>query len=530
MGAQLLASKVVIVEEEPRIRNVPALPTAVLGAVGITERGPVGQPVLCNSFEEFVTTFGAFTQNSDLALAVNAFFANGGQTLWVVRTVHYTDVTTATSKTSAAATLTLKDRAQTPQNTLKVDAKWDGAYANDIQVLIAAATSGSANEFNLTVLDNGLIAEVFPNLSMDATKPNYVETVINNADRGSTLVKVTDLQSATASPGDIPAAGTFGPLTGGDDGLTSLADTDFVGSPAGKTGLYALNTVQNLSLLIVPGRSTSAVHNAMISYCEVTRDKGCFAILDPPANQSAPGIVTYVESTAALLGLSEFAAIYWPRVKIMNPSKAVFGNASEITVPPSGHIAGVYARTDSARPGGVYTPPAGIEKGQLLGVLGFETSEVLEEAKRDLVFPKRINPLTTFPGAPRHIDGARTLKGDGNFPTVAERRGVIFIEQSLKLGLLFAKHQNNTEALRATLARTVTAFLLIQLKNGAFSSNDPKQAFFVDFGPALNPPSVVFSGQVIGRIGLATAKPAEFIVLRFSQDTRALEAELAKAS
>ncbi|MEK7717128.1 MAG: hypothetical protein AAB322_05180, partial [Pseudomonadota bacterium] len=158
------------------------------------------------------------------------------------------------------------------------------------------------------------------------------------------------------------------------------------------------------------------------------------------------------------------------------------------------------------------------------------TTDVLEEAKRDLVFPKRINPLTVFPGAPRHIDGARTLKGNGNFPTVAERRGVIFIEQSLKLGLLFAKHQNNTESLRATLARTVTAFLLIQLKNDAFSSGNPKKAFFVDFGESLNPPSVIFSGQVVGRIGLATAKPAEFIVLRFSQDTRALEAELAGAA
>ncbi len=530
MGAQLLASKVVIVEEEPRIRNVPALPTAVVGAVGITERGPVGQAVLVTSFEEFVETFGGFTPNSDLALAASAFFENGGQTLWVVRTVHYTDPTDATSKTSKTATHTLKDRAATPVDTLRADGKWDGAYANDLRIVVGAATSAAASEFNLTVEDNGLIAEVFPNLSMDPTKPNYVETVINHPDRGSRLIQVADLHSATASPNNLPATGTFGPLTGGDDGLTDLADADFIGSAAGKTGLHALDTVQGLTLLIAPGRATSAVHNAMLTYCEVTRDKGCFAILDPPANQSAIGIISYAESTAAILGLSEFGAIYWPRVKVLNPSRAIFGNVSDLTTPPSGHIAGVYARVDSSRPGGIYVPPAGIVNGRLLGVIGFETDEVLDEAKRDLVFPKRINPLTVFPGAPRHVDGARTLKGDGNFPTVAERRGVIFIEQSLKLGLLFAKHQNNTEALRAALTRAATAFLLIQLKNGAFSSTDPKTAFFVDFGEALNPPSVAFSGQVIGRIGLATAKPAEFIVLRFSQDTRALEAELAGAA
>jgi phage tail sheath protein FI len=532
MGSQLLASKVVIVEEEPRIQNVTALPTGIVGAVGVTERGPVGKAVLVTSFEEFANTFGGFTQNSDLALAASGFFENGGQTMFVVRTVHYTDPTSAASKTSHAATLTLQDRATTPVATLKVDAKWDGAYANDITVVIGSATSGSASEFNLTVNDNGLIAEVFPNLSMDKSKPNYVETVVNGAATGSRLIMVTNLNSATVAPNNLPKAGTFGPLVGGDDGISvagasTLTDADFIGSSASATGLHALDNVQQLSVLIVPGRATAAMHSAMISYCEVTRDKSCFAVLDPPANQAATDIVTYVESTAALLNLSEFAAIYWPRVKVLNPSTAVFGNANSLIVPPSGHIAGVYARVDGSQLGGVYQPPAGIQNGALLGVIGFETDEVLSEAKRDLVFPKRINPLTVFPGAPRHIDGARTLKSNGNFPTVAERRGVIFIEQSLKLGMLFAKHRNNTPALRAELERTASAFLLTQLKNGAFASTDPKQAFFVDFGEALNPPSVVNSGQVVGRIGLATAKPAEFIVLRFSQDTRAIEAELA---
>ena len=517
MGNELLASKIVILECEPQTRSIPTLATAVVGAVGVTERGPIGQATLVTSWEEFVQTFGSFTPNSDLALAAYFFFQNGGQTLYIVRTVHYADAGVAASKTSAAATLTLKDRAQTAQNTLRVDAKWDGAYANDITVVIDQATSGAANELNLTVQDNGLVVETFPNLSMDPTRPNHIETLINDPDRGSKLIQVANLNSTSAAPTNLPAKGSFGPLAGGRDGLTDLGDADFIGNPAAKTGLYALDQVQGITLLIVPGRSTAAVHNSMVAYCEVARDKSCFAILDPPANQTATSIVTYVETTAALLNFSEFAAIYWPRLKVANPSQTVFGNVAELTVAPSGHIAGVYSRTDGSRPGGVYVPPAGTEAGKLLGVTGFETDEVLEEAKRDIVFPKRINPLTVYPGAPRHIDGARTLKGDGNFPTVAERRGVIFIEQSLKLGLLFAKHKNNTASLRATIARTVTAFLLVQLRNNAFASMDPKTASFVDFGDALNPPSVINSGQVVGRIGLATAKPAEFIILRFSQ-------------
>lgn len=529
MSGQLLSSKVVVVEEPPRAPSIPTISTSVVGAVGITERGPIGVPTLVTSFEQFVDIFGGYVANSDLVLAADGFFQNGGQQLWVVRTVHYTDATRAATKTSSAGTLPLNDRAQTPVPTLRVYGRWDGGYANALRVIIGAATSGAADEFNLAVDDGGITVETFPNLSMDATKPNYVVAVINDPAQGSQLVNAEDLDSTSASPVNLPATGKFGPLTTGDDGLTNLADADFIGNVAGKTGLRALDTVQDLTVLIVPGRATSAVHQAMLTYCEVTRDKAVFAILDPPANRSATDIVTYVQTTAAILGLSEFGAIYWPRVRVSNPAAAVYGNASELTVAPSGYVAGVYARVDGSRPGGVYVPPAGIVNGVLQGVLGFETDEVLDEAKRDLVFPKRINPLTVYPGTPRHIDGARTLKGNGNFPTVAERRGVIFIEQSLKQGTLFAKHQNNTEALRATLSRTVTAFLLVQLKNAAFATTDPKTAFFVDFGDDLNTPSVIDSGQVVGRIGVATAKPAEFVVLRFSQDTRALDAELAGA-
>ncbi len=516
MSRELLASKVVIVEEEPRIRNIPALATSVVGVVGVTERGAIDQAQLVTSFEEFVSVFGGFTAASDLALAAQGFFENQGTTLWVVRTVHHTDINDPTTKTSKAATLTLNDRAATPIATLRVDGLSDGAYANAIRIAIEAPTSGAADEFNLVVEEGSVRVEVYPNLTMDATKPRYAVTVVNAA---STRVKLTDLESATAVPGNRPAQGTFGPMTGGDDGLTELDDDDFTGSPAGKTGLHALDTVQDLSLLIVPGRATSAVHNAMVTYCESSRDGSVFAILDPPAGLSAVDVIAYADTTAGLIGLSEYAALYWPRVQIQNPSTTVFGSDALLTVAPSGILAGVYARTDGSRPGGVYIPPAGIENGKLLGVLGFETDETLDETKRDLVFPKRINPLTVLPGTPRHIDGARTLKADGNFPTVAERRGVIFIEQSMKQGTLFAKHHNNTEALRATLRRMATAFLMDQMRNGAFRSTDPKKAFFVDFSDALNPTSVIFSGQVVGRIGLATNKPAEFVILRFSQLT-----------
>ena len=538
MSANLLSSKVVIQEEAPRIRSIPSVPTSNVGAVGVTERGPVGVATLCSSFEEFQRIFGGFTANADLALALQGLYDNGGNVnVFVVRVVHYTTISNPSTKTSAAATVTLQDRAGTPVNTLKIDGKYDGAYANNIKIQILAASNGDADRFDLAVLNATTLAvlEYFPNLKIgtaNAASPDYVVTVIGHATTGSRLITATDLLSGSVSPQNLPAIATSAAMTGGNDGLTGLVDTDFIGDASAKNGIRALDLVQDISLLIVPGRASSAVHNAMITYCEVTRDKQMFAILDPPAGQSTTQIVTYVTTTASLENLSEHGAIYWPRIKIVNPSTAIFGLTADgnIVVPPSGHIAGMFARTDASQVGGVYQPPAGVEKGILFNVVGFESNEVLEEAKRDIVFPRRINPITKFPGSPIYVDGARSLKGNGNFPSVSERRGVIFIEQSIKLGLQVFRQKNNTAENRSAAERTVRAFLLNQMRAGAFRSNDPATAFFVDFGDALNPPSVQFAGQMKGRVGLATNKVAEFIIVSFSQDTRALDTELAASA
>jgi phage tail sheath protein FI len=748
MGTQLLASKIVIVEEEPKVRTIQGVTTSVTGFLGITEKGPVGEATLINGVAEYDRIFGGYVADGDVRQAIDGFFQNGGTQAWVTRTVHYTDITDATTKTSAQASVTLLTgavaayggsvtssnigpynlepgdtlvvdidgaapatatfnaaaaaRENTPAetyalanndtltvrvdqgavqtitfltsefadianataeevaavinakisdakatvtsggtkvtitsdkrgtssyievtggtgngvlgfataevqgtgnvadidavsvaetktiveaavanvlvtnvggavkiqrvgatgpsaqvqvdasstadtifgfanavysgstgasvNTLKAWGKYDGTYAHVLKARVAAATSGESARFNLDVLKNGILVETFPNVTMDSADERYVETIVNNATTGSKYISVEDLAAGLGSASlDRPVNVTSAFLSGGDDGLTSLADTDFTGADGanGKTGLRCFDTVQDLNILTVPGRATAAVHNAMITYAEVTRAMEVFAVLDPPEGETTASVITYFESAAAVLGLSEFGACYWPRIKVLNPSKTVFGSSDQIVVPPSGHIAGVYSRVDGRKPGGVFDPPAGVENGILFGCLGFENNEVLEEPKRDLLLPKRINPLTTMRGQPNHIDGARTLKGSGNFPYINERRGAIFIEQSIKDGLQFARQKKNTEELRQQVARTCEAFLLVQMKNGAFRTNDPATAFFVDFGDDLNPPSVQFAGQLVGRIGIATAKPAEYIVLNFSQDTRALEEELA---
>lgn len=407
--------------------------------------------------------------------------------------------------------------------TLTVNGKTDGAYANSVSVEVLNATSIVAGEFNLNVSEGGVLAEVFPNLTVET-----IEEVVNGTG-GSVLIAVVDLDVLTA-PNNRPVNVTAA-LAGGNDGLASLDDNDFVGSSVSLTGIRAFDQTNDISLMAVPGRATSAVHNSLLTYCEVTRSGSMFAVLDSPAGNSAAQIVTYVKTTAILKESSEFGAIYWPRIKIDNPNKTLFGNSATIIVAPSGHICGVYARTDSAFGGaGVYEAPAGITVGRIFSSRGVETEEANDENKRDLVFPELINPIVAEDGRPTHIDGARCLKSTGNFPTIGERRGIIFIANSLRTGLDFAKHRKIKAKTRNQLDRTTELFMITQTRNGAFASDDPNKAFFVDWGEALNPPSVAFGRKIVGRLGVATAKPAEFIIVRISQDTRALDAELAAAA
>lgn len=416
-------------------------------------------------------------------------------------------------------------------NTLRVDGKTDGTYAANVRAIVTAATDGNVDRFNFYVEHKGVIVERWFNVSMLDTDPNYIETVVNDALTGSDYVVVVDLDvqgvSGTAAQ-QRPVAGTFGPLAGGNDGLVGLTDTDFTGGETlnGSTGLRTFDE-RDIDVLIVPGRATSAVHNGMITYCEITRGGLLFAVLDPPANQTAIQMAAYVETTAAIFGLTEHAAIYWPRVKVANPDKVLYGTDAAIVVPPSGHIAGVYARNDARKIGGAFEQPAGTEFGIPRDVLGLEMDEVRKKTKRDLVFPKNINPISKEDGTPIFIDGARVLKGTGNWSSVGQRRGVIFIEKALIPGLAFMRHRNIKPKLYREGQRSVQQFLLELTRNDAFKSTDPTKAFFVDFGPGLNPPSVQAQKKVVARIGLATSEPAEFIVLLVGPDTRALDEELA---
>jgi phage tail sheath protein FI len=415
-------------------------------------------------------------------------------------------------------------------STLEVQGKYAGAYTDDITIAVTDATSGVAEEFNLQVFVNGILEETFSNVTMDDASLSYVETVVGASGTGSDLVVVLDLDAGGSVLEDRPANVSDVAIVGGDNGLVGLADTDFIGTLTGSTGLYALDkdTETPITLLAVPARITAAVQNAMLFYAEVHRNGVMFAILDSPPALDTQAILDYVVNQALLVGSSEFGAIYYPHVQVLNPNTTVFGAAETLTVPPSGHIAGVMALTDQRQAGGIYKAPAGATNGRLRTIVGFETLPGKEEPEtfnvnnRDLLYPQRINTLDQSVGT-RAINGVRTLKADGVFNTVAERRGVIFIEVTVKSNLDRLRFENNDSAFRAQVTRIVEKFLDDQMQVGAFKTRNPATAFYVICNDSNNPPNLVDAGQVHVRLGLATQKPAEFIIITVTRDTTAAD-------
>ena len=163
MSGQLLSSKVVVVEEEPRVRGIPAVPTSIAGAVGVTERGPIGEPVLCSSFEEFEARFGGFTADSDLALAAMGFFENGGTQLWVVRTVHYGDVQDPATQTALRGWAWLTAGAADPTPAEVLGAPVQRVFVQDGDTLVLSVDGGPPATATVVATQAELVsAGVFP--------------------------------------------------------------------------------------------------------------------------------------------------------------------------------------------------------------------------------------------------------------------------------------------------------------------------------------------------------------------------------
>jgi phage tail sheath protein FI len=478
-------------------RSIKGVGTSVGGFVGLAAKGDPDKPELISSWTQFVNKFGSFIPNSYLAYAVYGFFAEGGTACHVVRVKMDPD--------EKAASLTLPVGSEPENAVLKITARSAGAWGNDIKISMAmAAKAGkirkerivSAERFRMTVSYRGG-TQVYDNCSLDTVKdivntgPGYIEVEI--------LLKGTGVGNAAS---DIPLTGGAGKI---DEGRT-----DFLGTADSKKGLHALDAVEGVNIVALPDMvlfpDPASVRSGVISALNYCKERGdCFFIADPPPDQSVDAVVDFVTSGSRFN--SSYGALYYPWVRIADPL-----TGGDKAVPPSGVVAGVYARTDSQR--GVHKVPAGVSAGHLDSVTGVE--RIVTDGEQDTLNSAAVNAIRALPGG-ICLWGARTLSADPEFKYVNVRRLLLFIENSIKKGCRWVAFEPNTPALWGAVTGAVTDFLTRVWRDGALFGSLPREAFFVKVDAENNPEQVRRAGQLIIEVGVAPLKPAEFIIIRISQ-------------
>jgi phage tail sheath protein FI len=252
-----------------------------------------------------------------------------------------------------------------------------------------------------------------------------------------------------------------------------------------------------------------AIQLAMIAHCELMSDR--VAILDTPPGLTAQKVREWRMDVAGYD--SKYAALYWPWVKVMDPS-----SGRPTMMPPSAAMAGIWARTDATR--GVHKAPA---NEIVRGAIDLELN--ITKGEHDTLNPIGINCIRAFPGQGIRVWGARTLSSDPEWRYLNVRRLFNFVEKSILLGTNWVVFEPNDQLLWDRVRRTVDMFLRRIWQTGALFGNTPSQAYFVLCDEQNNPPENRDAGILTVEIGIAPVKPAEFVVFRLSQlaDGAALE-------
>jgi len=271
--------------------------------------------------------------------------------------------------------------------------------------------------------------------------------------------------------------------------------------------LDGLTREPEVSLVCAPGLTDVTALGTMIKHCEDMRDR--FAVLDGvPDDAPLKADGDLQKQRAALKSSSAaYGALYWPWITIRDPL-APADKPGLVDVPPSGHIAGVMARSDNRV--GVHKAPA---NESVRGAL--DLAYLLNDVEQGALNHLHINAIRRFPGGPPVVWGARTLSEDTAWRFVNVRRLICYLEDSIIQGVRWAVFAPNNTTLWKGLERTISEFLTRVWEAGALFGRTAKEAFYVKIDEELNPPAVRQAGQVFVEIGVQPTGPAEFVVLRF---------------
>jgi phage tail sheath protein FI len=509
----------VYVEEVPSSSaSLSAGATAIAAFVGFTERAPKDdandpdglKPRLVTSWAQYEALYGGFSPGTMLPHSVYGWFNNGGSVCYIVRVPH-----TTPSEEPGMLALPAADRAI--GNVLDVQSK-GAADGLSVNVTVNNDVDGddAGPTFDLTVLKDGAVVESYEGLTVVAKADNNAAT--STKDSSYVKVAVADI------PADIedlalamPKPGLY-PVKAAPPQPIEVKAPAFAGSETGRRGINGLVIAEDVTMVMVPDLVTAArkpdgkidlgmwksVQSALISHCEQQANR--MAVLDAPPGMTVQEIKEWRSDTA--MYDSAFAAMYYPWVKVANPLPT--NGDDEILVPPSGHIAGLWARTDETR--GVWKAPA---NDTLRGVLDVERPITM--AEQGLLNPIGINCIRPFGTRGIRVWGARTLSSNTDWRYINVRRLFNMIETTIMQGTQFAVFEPNDVKLWEGVKRTLNAFLRGLWRDGALFGATPEQAFFVKCDAQTNPPDSIDEGKLVVEVGIAPVKPAEFVIFRISQ-------------
>jgi uncharacterized protein len=285
---------------------------------------------------------------------------------------------------------------------------------------------------------------------------------------------------------------------------------DLGGDVAERRGLGGLAAIDEVTMVSMPDAMTlagdgdeaelTALQGKLIAHCENAGNR--MAILDRPPRLSPREVLDWRASGSGYD--SKDAALYYPWLEVADPL-----TGRPLLVPPSGHVAGVWCRTDAAY--GVHRAPAeGVVGVAGLGCDVAETDQAeLEEAG--------VNSIRAFPGQGIRIWGARTLSSDPEWRYVPVRRVFLHLACSIDRGTRWTVFEPNDERLREELRAEVEHFLYRSWREGALAGETGDEAYYVKCGAETNPSEVIEAGQIICEIGIAPVKPREFAIFRLGR-------------
>ncbi|MDC0744823.1 phage tail sheath family protein [Polyangium mundeleinium] len=492
----------IYIEELPSTsRTIAAAPTSITVFIGYTHPFKTKQfdkPVRIFSFADYEREFGGLYRNvyldNSVPYAVQQFFLNGGSDAYVIGLkpqLHPPAPASATAfpKTEASIGTNAVLRALEP---------------TDASSPMTASVSNLVGNVADITISYGSRVEVFRGVKLVKEGIDAVNSIeVRLAD--SSLVELVEAADyGTYASTSTPVLFQYAVVP--DPSATTFSDDDFL--PVFGDG-QLLDKVDIFNLMVIPGVAHQTVLSHALTFCE---RKQAFLIVDAPPNYKVEDIVQD-PTVLDVIPKSTNGALYFPYLNSLDPL-----TGSTIFLPPSGTVAGVFARTDTNR--GVWKAPAGLET-TLRNVSGVVVDGRMTDKQAGVLNDNSVNAIRTFPGIGSVVFGARTLVANNlsfqQWKYVSVRRMALFIEQTLYRNLGWAIFEPNDVPLWTALRTSVEAFMLSLFRQGAFQGTKPSEAFLVQCDSSTTTQADIDLGRVNLIVGFRPLKPAEFVIVKISQ-------------